>query len=192
MTQRQIALVAFGANLPSGETPPEISVGQAMARLSHSVVGPVFHSALYHTPAFPPGAGPEFVNAAMAFDWVGSADDLLAALHGIEDAFGRRRAHRWEARVMDLDLIALGDSVLPDPQTQAAWRNLAPEMAACDVPDVLILPHPRLAERPFVLVPLADVAPNWVHPVTGLSVLQMRDAFGADDLAAIRLLAEGT
>ncbi|GAB5448866.1 MAG: 2-amino-4-hydroxy-6-hydroxymethyldihydropteridine diphosphokinase [Gymnodinialimonas sp.] len=143
-------------------------------------------SRLFHTPAFPPGSGPQFVNAAVRIEWRGSAGELLAQLHEIEEEFGRTRAHRWEARVMDLDLIGLGDAILPDAATRANWANLPPERAAQVVPDQLILPHPRLEERGFVLVPLADVAPEWVDPATGLSVAQMLAARPKAELAEIR------
>lgn len=179
-------LIALGANLPSGGIPPEISVPRAMARLAERVGGGHVASRLFHTPAFPPGSGPQFVNAALRVAWRHSAGDLLALLHEIEAEFGRTRAHRWEARVMDLDLIGLGDAILPDPETRATWANLSPEHAAQVVPDQLILPHPRLAERGFVLVPLADVAPDWVDPTTGHSVAQMLAARPAAELAEIR------
>lgn len=76
-------------------------------------------------------------------------------------------------RTLDLDLIALGDAVLPDAATQAQWRGLDPEAQRRLAPDRLILPHPRLQDRSFVLVPLADVAPDWRHPVLGLTVREM-------------------
>lgn len=182
-------LIALGANLPSGGIPPETSVPLAMTRLAEVVGGPVMMSHLYHTPAFPAGSGPQFVNAAMRVQWRDGAEALLAVLHGIEKEFGRTRALRWEARVMDLDLIGFGDAVLPDAETRAEWAKLPPEIAATVVPDQLILPHPRLAERPFVLVPLADVAPDWVEPTSGLSVRQMLAARPEAELAEIRPLA---
>lgn len=181
-------LIALGANLPSGGMPPEVSVPRAMARLAERVGGDHVMSRLFHTPAFPPGSGPQFVNAAVRVEWHGTAGELLALLHEIEEEFGRTRAHRWEARVMDLDLIGLDDAILPDAATRANWANLPPEKAAKVVPDQLILPHPRLAERGFVLVPLADVAPDWVDPATGLSVAQMLAARPQDELADIHPL----
>jgi 2-amino-4-hydroxy-6-hydroxymethyldihydropteridine diphosphokinase len=122
----------------------------------------------------------------MRIGWHGSASALMAALHSIEEEFGRTRAHRWEARVMDLDLIGFGDAVLPDARTRAEWAALPPDIAAKRMPDRLIVPHPRLAERAFVLVPLADVAPEWVEPSSGLSVAQMLAACPQADLAEIR------
>lgn len=169
----KVGLVALGANLPAGGMLPEISVPRAAALLVERVGGPHVISRFFHTPAFPAGSGPQFVNAAVRLEWRGPAVDLLALLHDIEEEFGRTRAERWEARVMDLDLVGLGDRILPDPETRAEWAALPPEKAAQVVPDQLILPHPRLSERGFVLVPLADVAPDWVDPATGQSVAQM-------------------
>ena len=98
------------------------------------------------------------------------------------------REQRWGMRTLDIDLLALGDSVLPDAQTQDAWRDLAPETQARLAPDRLILPHPRLQDRAFVLVPLADVAPDWRHPRLGLTVRQMLEALPAADREAVKPL----
>jgi 2-amino-4-hydroxy-6-hydroxymethyldihydropteridine diphosphokinase len=183
-----LALIALGANLPAGGRAPEQTIADAMARIAQRAGGRSHASKLYLTPAFPAGSGPDFVNAALALEWSGTAHDLLALLHGIEAEFGRTRTDRWEARKMDLDLLALGAQVLPDAATQQAWAALSPEAAARDAPDRLILPHPRMAERSFVLVPLAEVAPHWRHPVTGLSVADMLAARPAEERAEIRPL----
>jgi 2-amino-4-hydroxy-6-hydroxymethyldihydropteridine diphosphokinase len=167
------ALVAFGSNLPSGGMTPAASVARAIAVLGERFELKVFPSRLYSTPAYPPGSGPAFVNAAAKLRWSGSARELLLFLHDIETRMGRTRNARWEARIMDLDLIALGQTVLPDRATQQHWVDLPAEEASRLIPDTLILPHPRLAERSFVLVPLAEIAPHWRHPVTGLSVVEM-------------------
>ena len=95
---------------------------------------------------------------------------------------------RWGMRTLDLDLLALGDSVLPDVETQDQWRELSPDMQARTAPDRLILPHPRLQDRAFVLVPLADVAQDWKHPRTGLSVAQMLAALPPADVAEVKPL----
>lgn len=156
-----------------------------MDRLAEAAGAAVTRSRLWRTPAFPPGAGPDFVNAAAALDWNGTPDALLDLLHRIETEFGRTRTARWEARIMDLDLIALGDAVLPDTATFRYWAGLPSQEAATRTPSQLILPHPRMAERGFVLAPLADVAPGWRHPVTGLTVLEMRDALPSGALEGV-------
>ena len=89
---------------------------------------------------------------------------------------GRKRVVRWGARTLDLDLIGMGATVLPDAKTHQYWREMPLEMQKTVTPDELILPHPRLAERAFVLVPMMDVASDWCHPVTGLTIRAMHDA----------------
>ncbi len=141
----------------------------------------IAQSRLFKTPCFPAGAGPDYVNAAIAVETTLSPVDLMTHLHGVENTLGRKRAQRWGNRTMDLDLLAYGDRVLPDLATFTAWRDLPLEKQINTAPDVLISPHPRLAERAFVLIPLMDIAADWVHPVSGLSVRQMAQALPNDD-----------
>ena len=184
------ALVAFGANLPFGGEGPATTLGMAVAALEDEGLAVLALSRFFATPCFPAGAGPDYVNAAAVLD-CGQVIDLasiLASLHRVETRFGRERAQRWGMRTLDIDLLAMGDSVLPDAATQDQWRRLAPSEQVRATPDRLILPHPRLQDRAFVLVPLADVAPDWVHPRTGQSVRQMLAALPAEDREAVKPL----
>lgn len=183
------ALIALGANLPlataAGENLPEETLRAALRALSAAGLVVQSVSPFYRTPCFPPGAGPDYVNAAARLGTNLSPGALLDRLHAIEAKAGRERGQRWGMRTLDLDLIAVDDQILPDPETWAQWADLPAADQARLTPDRLILPHPRLADRAFVLVPLADVAPDWVHPVTRLTVRQMRDALPPADLAAV-------
>ena len=184
------AMVAIGANLPFEGDPPEVTLRRAIGSLEQEGLSVLAVSRFYATPCFPAGAGPDYVNAAVLFEVADDVDpaSILAVLHRVEARFGRQRAVRWGMRTLDLDLVALGDSVLPDAETQDAWRNLAPEAQARVAPDRLILPHPRLQDRAFVLVPLADVAPDWRHPRDGRTVAEMLADLPGTDRAEVRPL----
>lgn len=186
---RQV-LVALGANLPfDGEGPAE-TLQKAAAALPEEGLKLLGISRFYATPCFPAGAGPDYVNAAAILDCGADVDlaSVMARLHAVEARFGRRRTQRWGMRTLDIDLLAMGDSVLPDAETQDDWRLLPPDAQVRRTPDRLILPHPRLQDRAFVLVPLADVAPDWVHPRTGKSVRQMLAELPAADRDAVKPL----
>lgn len=184
------ALVALGANLPFSGEPPAETLRQALKALSEEGLAVLAVSRFYATPCFPAGAGPDYVNAAavLAVGEESDATSLLARMHAVEERFGRVREKRWGMRTLDLDLLALGDSVVPDARTQDSWRALPQEAQVRAVPDQLILPHPRLQDRAFVLVPLADVAPDWVHPRTGKTVAEMLAALPEADRAAVKPL----
>lgn len=190
MGKSRRALVALGANLPFEGEPPAATLRRAVAALAEEGLVVLAVSRLYATPCFPAGAGPDYVNAAARIEAPQSVDvaSLLAALHRIEARFGRERKQRWGMRTLDIDLVAVDDTVLPDAATQDAWRTLAPEAQVGTTPDRLILPHPRLQDRAFVLVPLADVAPDWQHPRLGLTVRQMLATLPAGDREAVRPL----
>lgn len=187
------ALVAFGANLPFDGQMPAESVRQAVIALAADGVDVVAMSRLFATPCYPPGAGPDYVNAAavVAFPGIEGADagallaSVLARFHRVEARFGRKRVQRWGMRTLDIDLLAVGNSVLPDVQTHDRWRLLPADRQIGTTPDQLILPHPRMQDRAFVLVPLADVAPDWVHPRTGQTVTQMLAALPQSDRDAV-------
>ena len=183
--KNRIALIAAGANLPSASGDPGQTILAAIARFDPEMGSIVSISRLFRTPAYPPGSGPDFVNAVFAVATPQSAAALLAYLHRLESAAGRERGGRWQARTLDLDLLALGDEVWPDAAAQAAWVALDPARQRTEAPARLILPHPRLQDRAFVLIPLAEICPDWRHPVTGARLADMIAALPAADKAAI-------
>jgi len=183
------ALVALGSNATSRFGAPRETLLKALEVLDDEPCRVVRASGLFLTPFVPAGGGDDVINAAVLLETGLDAKALLAHLHAIEAAFDRDRAERWANRTLDLDLIAMGERVLPDRDTLELWINMPPEAQKRDAPDGLVLPHPRLQDRAFVLVPAAEVAPGWRHPLTGLSIEEMRDALPAEDVAAVRPLA---
>jgi len=174
-----LILIAIGANLPGphGEAPLEtcrraVTLLNSLPGLRLSGV-----SRWYLTSPVPPSIQPDYVNAAAALLLApGAAIEpaaLLADLLAIETRCGRQRGEANAARTLDLDIIAIGDLVRSEPDP--------------------VLPHPRAHERMFVLVPLIDVAPAWVHPVLGLTAAELlaRLPSGAIARQMIRPLSDG-
>ena len=182
---RSTALVALGSNLPVGGVDATETVAAAAETIGRELGLIRSMSRLFRTPAFPAGSGPDFVNAALVLDTDLPPADLLSGLHRIESDFGRVRRERWAARALDLDLLAYDDLVLPDAETHRKWVELPLDQQMQLAPDEMILPHPRLAERAFVLVPLADAAPDWQHPITGLTVSQMLNTLPQESISEV-------
>lgn len=168
-----VCIVALGSNLPSLFGAPVQSLGEVLVQMGRKKMQLTGISRFYQSPAFPAGAGPDYVNAVVTVRTSLPPHDLLATLHQIEADFGRQRIERWGTRTLDLDLLAYADQVLPDAETFRHWHDLPLADQSQSAPATLILPHPRLQDRAFVLKPLLDIAPDWCHPLTGLSVAQM-------------------
>lgn len=180
--------IAIGANLPSRLGRPGETLRLAMDRID-AALGPVDRSSLWSNPAFPSGSGPDFVNAVVVGRTTRDPADLLDLCHRTEAWAGRARGPdvpRWSPRALDVDLLFAGDRVLPDPGTERHWRRLAPELRGSVAPDRLILPHPRIEDRAFVLMPLLEVAPDWTHPVTGRTARAALAALPEADRQAMR------
>ncbi|WP_337925157.1 2-amino-4-hydroxy-6-hydroxymethyldihydropteridine diphosphokinase [Sneathiella sedimenti] len=145
-------LIGLGANMPHPDYGgPLDTLSEAVRHLRKSV--DVLHqSSWYRSAPVPASDQPWFVNAVLAVDTKMTHLELLAALHKTERHFGRIRRQRWEARVLDLDLLVYHDLVTEN-QDQLAGP---------------VLPHPHMQERAFVLAPIAEIAPEWRHPVSRL------------------------
>ncbi|MFC3613875.1 2-amino-4-hydroxy-6-hydroxymethyldihydropteridine diphosphokinase [Lutimaribacter marinistellae] len=183
---RSVCLIALGSNLPFDGKDPQSTLTEALQELSRHGEMIRATSRFFETPCFPEGAGPDYVNAAAVLETTRDPRGVLALLHEVEARFGRAREQRWGMRTLDLDLIGYGDEVLPDRDTWARWHDLPPESQVRQAPDALILPHPRVQDRAFVLVPLADIARDWIHPALQRSVAQMCMDLPQADRDAVR------
>jgi 2-amino-4-hydroxy-6-hydroxymethyldihydropteridine diphosphokinase len=138
------AIVAMGANLPSDGRAPQETLVRAIAALGEFWTVAA-RSGLWRTPAWPDPDDPPFVNACVRLSGVAEPSaEVLARLHAVEERFGRVRGEANAPRTLDLDLVDHGGRVAREGE--------------------LRLPHPRAAQRAFVLLPLRDVAPRWREP----------------------------
>jgi 2-amino-4-hydroxy-6-hydroxymethyldihydropteridine diphosphokinase len=178
-------VIAIGANLVSEVGDPIQTITCAISALREYGLRLGAVSRFFTTPCFPAGAGPDYVNAAAVMKSELPTQEILAALHAVEARFGRIRDERWAGRTLDLDLILSGDRILPDTEVVRGWIDMPLEEQMRSVPSEPILPHPRVQDRAFVLVPVVDVAAKWVHPVLGVTMAELMDRLPQDEIAQI-------
>lgn len=159
-------LIGLGANLASHAGPPVTTIEAAVTALETLGVTAIARSPFYESEPVPRSDQPWFVNAVARLQTDMPPDDLLARLHDVERAFGRERRERNEARPLDLDLLDY-DGIVRDEAS-------------------LLLPHPRLHERAFVLKPLIDVAPAWRHPLLGRTAAELLAALPEEARQGVR------
>ena len=180
-----IAHVALGSNVTSSSGSPKITLQEVKTAVSCDSVDVVAESRFYQSPAFPANSGPDYVNAAITVATSLSAEALLAHLHDVEARFDRVREVRWAARTLDLDLLDYGGLIRPDADAVTHWMQLPLDRQLKDTPEQLILPHPRIQDRAFVLIPLADIVPDWVHPITSQTLQSLLSALPQAEKDAI-------
>lgn len=146
-------LIALGANLPSRFGKPEETLAAAKRTIEGLGIKILCSSGIWVTSPVPASEQPWYRNAVISIQTSLNPGALMALLRAIEDDFGRIRAERDASRIIDLDIIVYDD-------------------ISVESEDV-VLPHPRMHERAFVLYPLREIAPEWVHPVLGLNVEQL-------------------
>ncbi len=188
MDKKSKIIIALGANQTFEGRGPLDTLVETIRKVQNELLTVTRQSRWYSSPAFPTGSGPDYVNGAVAAETTMDPVQLQAHLHEIEAQMGRRRLVRWGPRACDLDQISYDDLVLPDADVYGQWRNLPLEAQKEQAPKQLILPHPRLEDRAFVLIPMRDVAPDWVHPVTGAGLDELIAALPQDSLLDLQVL----
>jgi 2-amino-4-hydroxy-6-hydroxymethyldihydropteridine diphosphokinase len=151
-------LVGFGANCPGPWGTPVDTIARALREIEHA--GPAVEacSPFYETAAVGRAGQPAYVNAVALIDTALPPGALLRLLKQIERRAGRRGGSPWGPRSLDIDILDHKGLV-------KYWRGGRPRFARAG-PRPLVLPHPWVGKRPFVLRPLLDVVPEWRHPVS--------------------------
>jgi 2-amino-4-hydroxy-6-hydroxymethyldihydropteridine diphosphokinase len=160
-----LILIGLGANLPSRFGPPEQTLDAALRELQRRGVAVSRRSRWWRSRPVPDSDQPWFVNGVAALATSLEPEALLALLHRVEQEFGRVRSVPNAARLLDLDLLAYG-------RLQQAGGSP-------------LLPHPRMAERAFVLLPLSDIAPQWRDPASGRRLAELIAALPAGQTAEL-------
>jgi len=141
-----VILIALGANLPSHYGSPQETLEAAVLALDNAGINVVARSNIWVTEPVPVSDQPLYRNAVVQVHTKLEPKELLTLLHSIEADFGRVRHERNEARVLDLDLLSYNDVVIHEEGGMQ-------------------IPHPRMHERAFVLIPISEVSQSWIHPV---------------------------
>ena len=167
MSHKARAFIGAGANL--GEPVRQIRQAQDALQKSPGIKF-LGASSLYRTQPVGPVEQPPFINAVFSLEPEIGPHDLLSLLLDIERNMGRVRKERWGPRVIDLDLLFFGEEIIKEQGLE--------------------VPHPRLHERRFVLVPLTEIAPGFVHPVIKKSVSELLAGLPAGDFWVEKFQAE--
>lgn len=148
--------MALGSNLAGAFASSEALLEAALARFPEAGLRVLKRSGWWRSAAWPDPRGPEYRNGIVLVEASGGPQAVLASLFAVESQFGRIRGQANAARTLDLDLIAYGRSVIDTPG--------------------LVLPHPRAHERLFVMGPLAEIAPDWRHPVLDRTAAELAES----------------
>ncbi|MEE2566713.1 2-amino-4-hydroxy-6-hydroxymethyldihydropteridine diphosphokinase [Hyphobacterium marinum] len=160
--------IALGSNLPFNTMPPQDVLRAALTDLPGVGVRVAAVSRFWRSPAWPDPSAPAYVNAVARVETDLQPRALLKALQAVETKYGRQRSVPNASRTLDLDILDYGGLFFDEAG--------------------LVLPHPRLAERAFVLLPLQDIAPDWVEPGEGRTLDQLVRGLAPAEAAKLHLL----
>jgi 2-amino-4-hydroxy-6-hydroxymethyldihydropteridine diphosphokinase len=149
----EAVVLALGGNLAGDYPSLEALLEAALSSFPRAGLRIVRRSGWWRSAAWPDPSQPAYLNAVVIVETTLSPREVLAAIHALEAEFGRKRGLANAPRTLDIDLVAYGGRVIDAPG--------------------LTLPHPRAAERRFVMGPLAEIAPGWMHPTLGQTAAEL-------------------
>lgn len=165
--------IALGTNLETTNMTKIEIINKTLACLSKFGITLIRVSSFWESKSYPDKNQPNFINAVSEVRSELNPYQFLDVLKEIEIMFGRKKNTRWGNRVLDLDILGSGSLILPNLLVLNKWIKMPLLQQTKVQPDELILPHPRIQDRLFVLKPLSEVGPNWVHPVLNKNILEL-------------------
>ena len=170
-------ILGIGSNLTNPDIgPPRANCGAALEKLENLEVKIELRSPWYESQPVPKSAQPWYVNGVVVVTTSLDPIALMELLLKIEQELGRRRNRSGESRTLDLDILAYADTVIVDPSKNHLQ---------------LQIPHPRMHLRSFVLTPLCDILPKWIHPTLGHSAEKLHDQLPSEQIVRQMVDANG-
>ena len=158
-------IIGLGSNQEYREMKPFEILNNAKKKMEKRKIVLGTQSKVYISHPFSDKGGPNYSNSVLIATFAGKPHELLFELQQIEYELGRVRHERWGNRSCDLDILAIDDLILPNINEFNHWVSIGLNEQIKISPTELIVPHPRIQDRGFVLKPLVSIFPNWRHPV---------------------------
>ena len=165
--------IALGSNLETQNLSRLEIINLALGYLSQFKIILIKVSSFWESRSYPDRSQPNFINAVTEVHSELNPYQILLILKNIEKKMGRKNTTIWGKRVLDLDIIGSGSIILPNNFEFNKWLKMPLLKQIKIQPDELILPHPRIQDRLFVLKPLNEVDPHWTHPVLNKTPLEL-------------------
>ena len=166
------SLISYGSNLDGPFGSPRETIDRALDEIKTDNLILVKKSRYYSSAAFPDKTKPRYVNGCIEIRVKMKPQQLLCHLKFVERKMGRIQSKRWDSRICDLDLLAFSNEIRPSADLFDQWYRMPLRVQMTEKPTELLLPHPRLQDRAFVLKPLMEFAADWIHPI--LKILQRK------------------
>ena len=182
-------VLILGANMPS-------KFGDILTTLQMCVeyikneepIDLISQSKWYQSESFPDKSKPTFINVGIKIISKLEPYQILKIIDEIEKGFGRIRKRRWDARVCDIDIIYCNKKIIPTRNILKKWMSMKIEEQLITTPRTLILPHPRIQDRLFFLVPLNELSPNWRHPILGKTAKEILDSIPQNEIDVLEVI----